>query len=531
MPPIVIVGAGIGGLSTAIALKRKLGLGANDFTIYEKASDVGGTWRDNIYPGASSDVAVHFYSLSTDLNPDWPSTHASQPEMLDYLRKLARKYELYPQIAFNRLVVSATWSAAEQVYHVVTEDVVSRKRSSTTAKILVSALGLLETPHTPEIAGLGSFKGEMFHSARWDTGADLRGKRVAVIGNGASATQFIPLITQDSTVHVTQFCRTPNWFLPPIRADYSPLWRWTFRNVPLAMRLYRLYLYLRTESLYMFVFANKTMRSKFAVLAKDYIVKTAPKADVDRLIPSYSLGCKRIIFDTNFLEALHRPNLDLNWDGIQHVVKDGIVTKTGERLPFDAIILATGFTTDRYPLTVVGSEGTTVQEYYDTQGGPKAYLGTTVPGFPNFFILGGPNTATGHTSVILTEEIQIDYILALSAPLLSGALSALSPTPRATDAYNALLQSRLAHSVFVGCTSWYRTGGGAGRVTGIFPGSMMLYRCWLRAPRWQDYNVFAPPAAAAKWEKGLRREKWMGWVSPVQWLARLAEVLVLGMGG
>ncbi|KAJ6565930.1 hypothetical protein DFH09DRAFT_1034740 [Mycena vulgaris] len=524
MPQIVIVGAGIGGVSFAIALRRQLAF--NDFTIYEKASDVGGTWRDNIYPGASSDVGVHFYSLSTDLNPDWPSTHGSQGQTHDYWRKLTAKYDLYPNIVFNRLVVSAEWSSREQLYNIVTEDVVSGTRFSTTAKILISALGLLEVPRFPSIAGVSSFKGEMFHSARWDTGVDLRGKCVAVVGNGASATQFVPVITQDPTVQVTEFCRTPNWFLPPIRVDYTPRWKWTFRNIPLAMRLYRFFLYLRSEALYLFVFANKAIRTKYTVVAKDYIMRTAPKEDLKHLIPSYSLGCKRVIFDTHFLSALYRPNLSLNWDGIHSIAEDGIVTKKGEKLAFDVIIFATGFTADRYPLTVVGPTGKTVQEYYNSQGGPKAYLGTTVPGFPNLFMIGGPNTATGHTSVILTEEIQINYIIKFVKPILAGLVSTFNVTPRATDAYNDLIHARLARSVFVGCVSWYRSGG-EGKISSIFPGPMMLYAWWMRQPRWSDYTV----KGTKKWERKLRLEKYMSFVSPAHYLAVLFGFLVSLISG
>ncbi|KAJ7656021.1 hypothetical protein DFH06DRAFT_1269536 [Mycena polygramma] len=472
MPPIVIIGAGIGGVSLAIALKRQLGF--DDFIIYEKGSDIGGTWR-----GASSDVSIHFYSLSTDLNPDWPSTHGSQPDIQDYWRKLTAKYDLYRRIVFNRLVVSAEWNSKEQSYRIITVDVGSGERFSTSATILISAIGLVEVPQVPSIAGLSSFKGEMFHPARWDMGADLRGKRVAVVGNGASATQFVPIISQDPSVQVTEFCRTPNWFLPPIRADYSPLWKWTFRNIPLAMRIYRLFLYLRMTNLQG---------------RKNYIKRTAPKGELEHLIPKYNtypqppiqlhpaefwvgIGCKRITFDTNFLEALHRPNMKLNWDGIQSISEDGIITKKGQKLSFDVIIFGTGFIADRYPLTVVGNTGKTVQEYYDSQGGPKAYLGTTIPGFPNLLVIGGPNTASGYTSVILTEEMQINYILQVVKPILDGSVSSVDVTTRETNTYNELIHARLARSVFVHCVSWYRSGG-KGKVSSIFPGPMFLYG-WL----------------------------------------------------
>ncbi|KAJ7334902.1 hypothetical protein DFH08DRAFT_785005 [Mycena albidolilacea] len=525
MPQIVIIGAGIGGVSFAIALRRQLGF--EDFIIYEKASDVGGTWRDNIYPGASSDVGIHFYSLSTDLNPDWPSTHGSQADTQEYWRKLTAKYDLYSRTVFNRLVVSAEWNAKEQLYHITTEDVASGERFSTTAKILISAIGILELPKFPNIAGVSSFKGDMFHSARWDTGVDLRGKKVAVIGNGASATQFVPVISQDPSVQITEFCRTPNWFFAPIRADFSPLWKWAFRNIPGAMRFYRFCLYLRSEMLYVFVFAHKYIRTKYTVTAKDYIVRTAPKEQLEDLVPTYSLGCKRMIFDTNFLGALHRPNLKLNWDGIQSICEDGIITKKGEKLTFDVLIFATGFTADRYPLTVVGDKGKTVQDYYDSQGGPKAYLGTTVPGFQNLFLIAGPNTTTGHTSVILTEELQINYIIQLVKPIVDGLVATLDVTPRATDAYNDVIHARLSKSVFVECISWYRSGG-EGKVSSIFPGSMLLYGWWVRRPRWEDYTV---KATTDQWERQLRHEKWMAFFNPMHYLTLLVGLFVWWLSG
>ncbi|KAJ7334911.1 hypothetical protein DFH08DRAFT_749981 [Mycena albidolilacea] len=513
MPQIVIVGAGIGGVGVAIALKRQLGF--EDFVIYEKGQDIGGTWRDNIYPGASSDVGIHFYSLSTDLKPDWPSTHGSQEQIYDYWRKLATKYNIYSRAVLNRLVVSAEWSTTEELYHVVTEDVESGARFSTTAKILISAVGLLHVPRLPSIPGIFSFRGNLFHSARWDTGVDLAGKRVAVIGNGTSAVQFIPLISEDATVHITEFCRTPNWIVPPIRADFSPLWKWAFQHIPLAMRTYRLLLYLRSEMIYLTIFSSPRIRSRSSALLKRYIMATAPKETHGNLLPDYALGCKRIIINQNYLESLHRPNLALNWDGIQSIYEDGIVTKTGDKISFDVMIFATGFAADRYPLTVVGGAGKTVQEYYDSQGGPKAYLGATVPGFPNLFLLGGPNLGTGHTSAILTGELQMGYILKFVKPIVDGLVSSFEVTTEATDAYNDLIQRRLERSVFVECLSWYRTDG-EGKVSSIFPGPMLLYGWWVRRPRWSDYIV---KAKTAQWEQKMRREKWMAYLSPMHYLS------------
>lgn len=272
---------------------------------------------------------------------------------------------------------------------------------------------------------------------------------------------------------------------------------------------------------YLFVFAHKPTRSKFISASKDYIIRTAPKDQLENLVPTYSLGCKRMIFDTNFLGSLYRPNLKLNWDGIQAICANEIITKKGEKLLFDVIIFATGFTADRYPLPVVGEAGKTVQEYYDSQGGPKAYLGVTVPGFPNFFIIAGPNTTTGHTSAILAEELQINYIIQFVKPILDGLVKTVDVTSRATDTYNKLIHARLARSVFVECVSWYRSGG-EGKVSSIFPGMMMLYGWWTRRPKWEDYNV----EATKEWERKLRHEKWMAFFNPLHYATLLFGLFV-----
>ncbi|KAJ7612218.1 hypothetical protein FB45DRAFT_760152 [Roridomyces roridus] len=475
-------------MACAIALKRQLGL--TDFKIFEKAADIGGTWRDNIYPGASSDSAIHYYSLPSDLSADWPSTHGSQPDTLAYWKKLAEKYNLYEHIAFNHLVISAEWDSEHNLYHVVTQDALGIK-SSTTAKILISALGILEVPRYPDIAGVESFRGEHFHSARWDTRVALSGKRVAVIGNGASATQFVPIISRDPTTQVTQFCRTANWYLPNIRSDFSPWAKWVFKNVPFALRFnwWFEWAWHSTGFPLSVRFSRRSLLDRVKVTAvESHMTKNAPKECLSQIIPQYPPGCKRMLLDTDYLSALHRPNMFLNWDGIQSIYEHGIVTKTGQKLPLDVIIFATGFVTDRFPLAVRGVDGETIQDYYDIQGGPKAYISTTVPGFPNFFMLAGPNTATGHNSVIYTESLQINYVMRFIQPIIAGVVSTFEVTRAATDLYNDKIQQMLARSVHTSCMSWYRVGG-TGRIANIFPGPGTLLWMWTRRPKWEDYRV------------------------------------------
>ncbi|GLB40268.1 putative flavin-binding monooxygenase-like [Lyophyllum shimeji] len=485
IPRIVIIGAGVGGLSFAIALKRQFQF--ENFTIFEKSNGVGGTWWENTYPGCSSDIAVHFYSLSTDQKPDWSSSHPFQPEIQAYWEELSNKYSLSSHIVFGCKVVKAVWDSAAHLYQITTEDVTSGEQSTTTAEILISALGILEVPRLPDIPGISDFRGHLFHSARWeDSGLD--GKRVAVIGNGASATQFVPIIAKRENIQITQFCRTPNWILPPIRKYYSGLHKLACRYLPLYMRTVRFFDYLGSDLAYFAIFSNNVTRRALSSYLKRYILKHSPKEYHDKLIPSYALGCKRVLFDTDYLPTLHRDNVELNWAGIASIVEDGIITKQGEHLRFDTIILATGYAADRYPLVVEGKGGETIQEYFASQGGPTAYLGTCVPGFPNFYLIGGPNTATGHTSVIFTEEVQINYALQLIKPIMEGRISYIDVTAKATIEYNEEIQERLSRSVFVGCNSWYKVDA-SGKITSIFPGAAALFWWWLRRPVWQNYHV------------------------------------------
>ncbi|KIK67804.1 hypothetical protein GYMLUDRAFT_216044 [Collybiopsis luxurians FD-317 M1] len=493
---VVIIGAGIGGISFTIALQRKFP-GFKSFAIYEKSNDVGGTWRANTYPGCACDVPIHFYSLSTDLKTDWDYTHAYQPQIYQYWHDLANKYNIYRHTKFNTLVTSIEWDSEIQHYKIVTKNILSGKETRFTAQIVISALGILEVTKLPDIAGIHSFKGEIFHSGNWNHSAKLAGKRVAVIGNGASATQFIPVISQDPSVKLVNFCRTPNWFLWPLRAPYYRFEKWMFKYLPLWIRIYRTLQFFKTDFFYLVAFKFAFLRRIFALLAKLYIKRTAPKKDVKNLIPNYTLGCKRVIFDPGYLASLHRPNVSLNWDGIGSISEDGIITNNGSKLPFDVIICATGFIVDRFPLHVKGTQSS-IQEYYDAKDGPTAYQSTAIPGFPNFFLLGaGPNATTGHTSVIFTEENQacypidrIDYILKLVTPLLNHPerVRSIEITSQATDRYNVKLQADLGGSVFVQCLSYYRKGK-SGKVTHAWPYSAMAHWWMFRKVKWEDYKA------------------------------------------
>ncbi|KAJ7184661.1 hypothetical protein C8R46DRAFT_1299959 [Mycena filopes] len=484
-PHIVIIGAGIGGMIMAIELKR---MGCSNFTIIEKAAEVGGTWRDNIYPGCSSDVAIHLYSLSTDMKPDWVHSRAFQPAIQEYWIQLAFKHDLYPNIVFNRKVISAHWDIRTQKYQIITE-AGDGSLIPLEAAILVSAIGLLEVPRFPDIPGISSFRGDSFHSARWNYAVPLAGKRVAVIGSGASATQFVPIISEDPTVQVTQFFRSPTWVFPSveplpravieyinnqgqIRKEFSSVEKWLFRYVPLYARIFRNCIFLWNELLYLGVFGNTTVSLYAQEFVKGYMKKSTPAEYADRLIPSDpDHSCKRIVYDTNYLASLARPNMSLVSVPIESIGEEGVFTQNGLQAA-DVIIYSTGYITDDYPINIKGTEQT-VSEYYRAHGGPTAYLGTAIPGFPNFFTLFGANTATGHTSVVFAEEVQVQYILQLIRPLLAGEISSVEVTAEATDAYNRKIQSRLLGFAWSKCRSWYRAGNN-GKPPNILASDLMI---------------------------------------------------------
>ncbi|KAI0288967.1 hypothetical protein BC826DRAFT_1092860 [Russula brevipes] len=458
---VAIVGAGFGGLAAAIGLKTKWGF--NDFVIYERGPDIGGTWR-----GCACDVPIHFYTLSTDPKPDWSHSHATQPEILQYMLGVVEKHGLRTHCQFHTSVDQAEWDADAGVWRIETRDVRTGEKRLSRATALVSAIGVLAVPRFPKLQGIESFEGEAFHSARWEHHVDLRGKRVGVLGNGSSASQFIPVISKDPSVTVVNLLarRCDPIYSPQPFIPYSGFAKWAFAHVPLVWRIHR------------FVIAAKS--------CEKYAKNMVPAKYHRDIIPTYALGCKRMVRDQGYLQSLNRPNVRLTFDRISRVEPDGVVTETGEKVPLDVIIYGTGFMTDNYPLDVRGTRGT-LKEYNDAHGGPMAYLGSTVPGFPNFFMMLGPNTTTGHTSVLFSEESQIPYLLQLLEPVRAGVLKAWRPrTARRTD------------SVWSLCASWYRVGG-RGRIFSTFPGPLVLLWWWLRKVRWEDHEIEGP--GAEQWRR------------------------------
>ncbi|KAF8077841.1 hypothetical protein FPV67DRAFT_1463188 [Lyophyllum atratum] len=503
MPRVIIVGAGYVDLlvskedafidasgivlpesHTAIQLKKQLGF--ENFTIYEKAPAVGGTWRDNTYPGCGSDIPGHWYSLSTELNPNWSSCFINQPEIRAYWEDLYQKYDLPSHTKLGHGVVSAEWDSEAQLYRVVVEETATGKKTQTEAEIMFYC-------YWWDIAGVEKFRGPAWHSARWRHDVDLQGKRVGVIGNGCSAAQLVPKISEDPSVDVINLCRTPQWYVP--RGNYRyPKWlQWIFGHIPLVMRCYRNWIMARSDIAFLiFRKDNRLLGALTRRLLSRYIRQTAPKDQVADLIPSYAPGCKRIIVDPGYLEALHRPNVTVSWDAIKGVVEDGIELKSGKIIPLDVIVFGTGYSMEPVNLRVRGSRKTTIHDYFAAQEGATAYLGTCMPGFPNCFTLLGPNVASGHASVIFSQEAQ--ETLQLIKPILEGKAKSFEVREDATDKYNTWLQSRLSRSVWTDCNSYYQVGGNKQtKLIAPFPGPVGLL-WWL-----------ARSCAADAWEKQRRR--------------------------
>ncbi|EMD34215.1 hypothetical protein CERSUDRAFT_117114 [Gelatoporia subvermispora B] len=495
-PRVAIIGAGVGGLTFAIGLKTKLGF--EDFTIYEAGADVGGTWRDNTYPGCCSDVPTHLYSLSTGLNPLWSRTHVPQAEIQVYWQALAREYGLYERTRFRTRVVSALWDVRKAVWVIELEGAGEKgqrgeaaRRWTEEANVLISAVGLLRDPVFPaDIPGRERFGGALFHSARWDHSVELEGKRVAVIGNGCSGAQIVPDIVKIPGIEVVNFCRTPSWIIPMNRFEYKAWHKWVFAHVPLAMRAYRWYLMGMLELWWpLFVGQTNRLRGRTENLVREFMKSVAPEKYHEQLMPKYPMGCKRLVIDTGYLTAMRRPNLTLTWDGVAEVTEKGITTKKGELVPLDVIVFSTGYEADGFPIPVRGKSGLTVQEFFNANGGPTAYHAMSIPGFPNFYLLGGPNSGTSAGSIIYFEECQTNYILQLVAPVIQGSARAFTVTPRACEANNARIQARLKGTVYAGCRSWYRAAGGEGKNFSIWPGMLTSYWWTTRRVVWADYEV------------------------------------------
>jgi cation diffusion facilitator CzcD-associated flavoprotein CzcO len=476
---VVILGTGFSGLGMAIRLKQQ---GYEDFVIIEQAAEVGGTWRDNTYPGCACDIPSHLYSFSFALNPFWSRSYSPQREIWNYLRCCTEQYGILPHILWNNKLLEASWNEADQRWHI------STTQAKLTTNILILGNGPLSEPSLPHIAGIKSFKGVMFHSAQWNHNYDLAGKRVAVIGTGASAIQFVPKI-QPQVGHLSLFQRTPPWILP--RNDHRiPSWqRAMFRLLPFTQRFVRTKIYWQQELIALGFIYRPTILESAMRLSRSYLEKQVKGPVLQaKLTPNYTLGCKRVLLSDDFYPSLTQPNVDVITEQIREIRANSIVTEAGQEQAIDAIIFGTGFhvTDSQLPQYIFGHEGTSLAENWHE--GSSAYYGTTISGFPNLFLLIGPNTGLGHNSMVYMIESQLNYILDCLRILDKRNLGVVEVQPEIQEAFNSEMQKRMQGTVWTsGCKSWYLDANGHN--TTLWPGFTFEYRRRLRHFDPQHYNV------------------------------------------
>jgi cation diffusion facilitator CzcD-associated flavoprotein CzcO len=463
---VVIVGAGFGGLGLALRLRRE---GVDDVVILEQEDDLGGTWYVNTYPGCQCDVPSLLYSLSEAPNPSWTRTFAPQPEIEEYLRDVADRFDLKRDIRFGTELLGADWDAGAQQWVLATSE------GPLSADILILAAGFLSEPALPAIEGLDRFQGTLFHSARWRHDHDLTGERVAVIGTGASAIQFVPEI-QPRVGHLSVFQRTAPWVMPRPDRPFKRWEHWLFGRSRLAARASRARIYWSRELLVL-VFARYPRLGRFGAQGalkhlKDQVDDAGLRA---KLTPDYALGCKRVLLSNEYFPALAQPNTELVTEPIAEVRAHAVVTADGVEHPVDTIILGTGFEATEPPIArrVRAADGRTMREHWG--GSMQAYLGTTVAGFPNLFLIIGPNTGLGHSSMIFMIESQANYVVDALRTMSARNLTSVSVDPTAVAEFNDELQEKLGHTVWsTGCSSWYLDA--SGRNTTLWPDFTWQFR-------------------------------------------------------
>jgi len=463
---VAVVGAGFAGLGMAVRLAQE---GIDDFLVFERGDDVGGTWRDNTYPGCSCDVPSNLYSFSFAPNPDWSSSFGQQPEIHRYLTDCVDRFGLQPHLRLRHDMLDARWDDTAGRW------VLETSRGTVTATVLVCGTGSLSEPSIPAVPGLADFEGAAFHSARWDHSLDLRGARVAVIGTGASAVQFVPEIAPDvAALHLFQ--RTPPWIMPRVDHTRRPLENRLFRAFPAVQRWLRAASYWGRESTLVALARPRLMRVA-EVLARVHLRRQVGDPELRAaLTPDYTLGCKRVIVSSAFYPALQRPNVELVASPLREVRARSVVAADGTERDVDTIVFGTGFRAADPAVArrLHGRGGRRLASEW--AGGAQAYLGTAVAGFPNLFLLVGPNSGPGHNSTLLTIESQVGYVLDALRVMAERDLATVEVRPQAQSAFVADVQQRMAGMVWTtgGCTSWYLDG--SGRNTTLWPGSIRRFR-------------------------------------------------------
>jgi cation diffusion facilitator CzcD-associated flavoprotein CzcO len=479
---IAIIGSGFAGLGTAIRLLER---GEEDFVVLERAHDVGGTWRDNSYPGCQCDVPSHLYSFSFAPNPGWTRTYSLQREIQDYLRGCAERFGVLPHVRFGCELREARWNGEARRWELETSS------GPRTADVLVSGAGALSEPAVPALSGLDAFTGRVFHSAAWDHEHPLDGERVAVVGTGASAIQFVPRIQPEvERLHIFQ--RTPAWVMPHPDRPVSRLERRAFGRWPWLQRLVRGGVYWGREAIVLGLCRDRRLMRIPEWLAFHHLARQVPDPELRaKLTPRFTIGCKRILLSNEWYPSLGRPNVELVTDAISEVRERSIVTADGAERPVDTIIFGTGFHVTDMPIAerVRGADGRSLAETW--AGSQCAHLGVSVAGFPNFFMLLGPNTGLGHTSVVFMIESQVAYVLDALREMDARGASSVDVRPEVQEAFIAAIDRDMGRTVWMtgGCSSWYLDA--TGRNSTLWPDFTWRYRLRTRRFEPADYRAAA----------------------------------------
>ena len=498
LPHVTVIGSGVGGLCMAMQLHNA---GLSNFEIVEKAGDIGGTWRDNTYPGCACDVPSHFYSFSFEGRSDWSRTFPPQSEIYAYLNSLVEKYKLSSKTRFNTEIETAEFDETSQKWKLHT-----KSGETLETDVVVTALGQLNRPKVPEIKGQTGFKGPIFHSAEWQHDVSLQGKRVAVIGNGPSAAQFIPEVAKVAG-HLTVFQRSPCHVVPRNDEPYSALQKAMFKYIPGYRKFMRGLIYWSLES--NFTAFNELKKTRFLIKALNFSSTLTDQVEEhfnehvtdphlrEILKPDYPVGCKRVVISDDYYPALHRDNVSVETAGIQQITDTGIDTVDGVNHQYDVIIYGTGFASTDFlaPMHITGKQKTDLNKVW--KDGAEAYLGITMPHFPNLFMLYGPNTNLGHNSIIFMIECQANYVISAVKNMAKLNLKTLDLKANKMVEFADYLKARLATSVWEKeCDSWYKNE--AGKVTNNWPDFTYIYKDATQKINLEDYDVTPTPNRAAE---------------------------------
>lgn len=484
-PRIAVIGAGVSGIAAVVKLRKA---GYTDVTVFEKSSRVGGTWRENTYPGLSCDVPSRWYSFSFALNPDWPHRYSYGPDIQAYIEKVAQDFDVIRAIRFNTPVTRLRYAAPHwQLLAGETDS--AHEHQEETFDIVISATGILHKITLPDIPGRERFAGQSFHSARWDHSVSLHGKRVGVIGTGSTACQIVGAVTPDVGEMVV-FQRTPQWMSPLPQKQYSKGWKWLMNALPfMPLLTYHYYYQFLVRTFSAATVGNKTMQRLLAwVCRKNLEDNVADPVLREQLTPDYDATCKRLIFCSDFYPAISSDNARLVTDEIASIEPDGVRTGDGKLHTLDVLVYATGFDAAAFilPTQVIGENGADLEEQWD--GSPRAHRAVSVPGFPNFWMLEGPTGPIGNLSLIAISEHQVDYVISMLDRMRSDHLQAITPRQSAYETYNAAMAEAIQDTTWVtgGCTSWYFDKSGKPNLYPWFP---VRYLKDMHNPDFEEYEL------------------------------------------